>query len=155
MRIGIGIDFHKFAEKRKLIIGGVEIPYNKGLSGHSDADVLLHAVCDALLGAAALGDIGEIFPNTDPRYKDISSLKLLDIVGTEIEKKGYRIKNVDSTLTCQEPKISKYKEQMRKNIADTLRIDRSCINIKATTTEGMGSLGRKEGVAAQAVALLE
>ena len=155
MRIGIGIDFHRLAEKRTLVIGGVVIPYAKGLAGHSDADVLMHAICDALLGAAGLGDIGEKFPNTDPKYKDISSLKLLEKVAADINSLGYRAANIDSILLCEEPKLSSYKEKMRENIAGILKIDKALVNIKATTTEKMGSIGRGEGIAAQAVALLE
>jgi len=155
MKIGIGVDFHKFAEKRKLVIGGVNIPYKKGLLGHSDADVLLHAICDALLGAIGEGDIGEHFPDAEPKYKDISSLRLLDEVFVKVEERGYHVRNVDTVIICEEPKLSSYKEQMRENIADVLKIGKDSVNIKATTAEGMGSIGKGEGVAAYAVVLLE
>ena len=155
MRIGIGIDFHRFVKGRGLIIGGVTIPYKLGLKGHSDADVLLHAICDAMLGACGLGDIGELFPDADPKFKDISSLKLLEDVNTFIRKKGYKVNNIDSVLICEAPKISSYKQEMKKKISEVLEIGIDRVNIKATTAEGMGALGRKEGISAQAVALLE
>ncbi len=155
MRIGMGYDVHRLAEDRKLIIGGVEIPYEKGLLGHSDADVLLHAIMDALLGAAALGDIGKHFPDSDPAYKGISSLELLSHVGGLIADEGYVVGNIDATIIAQEPKMRPYIDEMRKNIADTLDIDISQVNVKATTEEGLGFTGTKEGIASQAIALLE
>lgn len=154
MRIGIGVDFHKFASGRKLILGGIEIPYGLGLAGHSDADVLLHAICDALLGAAALGDIGQHFPNTDPHYKDISSVTLLTEVHKKITGLGFAIENIDTTVIAQEPKIAPYIPAMREKIAQVLGISVSQITIKATTPEGLGALGRREGIAVWAVALL-
>lgn len=153
-RIGIGYDVHAFAPGRKLILGGVEIPYALGLLGHSDADVLLHAFCDALLGAAALGDIGKHFPDTSRAYKNISSLILLRKVGTLITKQNFRIVNLDATIILQQPKVLKYSNRMIRNIADALEINRSCISIKATTNEGLGFVGRGEGCAALAVATI-
>ncbi len=154
MRVGIGVDFHKFSVGRKLILGGIEIPYELGLAGHSDADVLLHAICDALLGAAALGDIGAHFPDTDPRYRDISSIALLAETHKKIGKAGFAIENIDATVIAQEPKIAPYIAAMRDKIAQTLDLSLSQINIKATTPEGLGALGRREGIAVWAVALL-
>jgi 2-C-methyl-D-erythritol 2,4-cyclodiphosphate synthase len=154
MRIGIGFDVHAYTTGRKLILGGVEIDHNKGLEGHSDADVLVHAVMDAVLGACGLGDIGIHFPDTDMKYKDISSLALLREVRKKMEAEGFGIENIDTILILQEPKVFKYFEAMRNNIADILKIDISQINLKATTTEHLGFCGRGEGVAAQAVALL-
>ncbi|MBO8158012.1 2-C-methyl-D-erythritol 2,4-cyclodiphosphate synthase [Thermosyntropha sp.] len=154
MRVGSGYDVHKLVEGRKLILGGVEIPYSKGLLGHSDADVLLHAVCDALLGAAGLGDIGKHFPDTDERYKGIDSLVLLKAVGDKLSKGGFKIINIDSTIVAQEPKLASYIPKMRENIADALNLDLSRISVKATTTEGLGFEGQKEGISAQAVALI-
>ena len=154
MRIGHGYDVHKFAENRKLILGGVEIPYEKGLLGHSDADVLLHAVSDALLGAAALGDIGKHFPDSDPKYKGISSRILLREVVTKLKSSGFNIGNIDVTVVAQAPKISPYTEQMRKNIAEDCNIDISQVNVKATTEEGLGFTGEKLGISATAVALI-
>lgn len=154
MRIGIGVDFHKFAPGRKLILGSIEIPYELGLAGHSDADVLLHAICDALLGAAALGDIGTQFPDTDPHYKDISSIILLTETRKKIGEAGFAIENIDATVIAQEPKIAPYIAAMRDKIAKTLDISVSQISIKATTPEGLGALGRKEGIAVWAVTLL-
>lgn len=154
MRIGTGYDVHRLTSDRKLIIGGVEIPYEKGLLGHSDADVLLHAVMDALLGAAALGDIGKHFPDTDPAYKDISSIKLLERVGTLLEEHLFFIENIDATIIAQAPKMRPYMEDMRKNIAAALGIETSQINVKATTEEGLGFTGSGEGIAAQAVCML-
>ena len=151
MRIGMGYDVHKLTEGRKLIIGGVEIPYEKGLLGHSDADVLLHAIMDALLGAAALGDIGRHFPDTDPAYKGISSLKLLEHVGALLEEHYFLIENIDATIIAQAPKMRPFIDMMRKNIADTLHIDLSQVNVKATTEEGLGFTGKKEGISAQAI----
>lgn len=155
MRVGMGYDVHRLVEDRDLILGGVKIPYEKGLLGHSDADVLLHAVMDALLGAAALGDIGKHFPDTDPQYKGISSIRLLEHVGQLIEKEMYVIGNIDATIIAQRPKMAPHIEQMRKNVADALRIDVSQVNIKATTEEGLGFTGSGEGISAQAIACLE
>jgi 2-C-methyl-D-erythritol 2,4-cyclodiphosphate synthase len=154
MRIGMGYDVHKLTEGRKLIIGGVEIPYEKGLLGHSDADVLLHAIMDALLGAAALGDIGKHFPDTDPAYKGISSLKLLEHVGALLEEHYFLIENIDATIIAQAPKMRPFIDTMRKNIADTLHIDLSQVNVKATTEEGLGFTGSGEGISSQAICLL-
>lgn len=153
-RVGTGFDVHKFEENRKLILGGVDIPYEKGLAGHSDADVLVHALMDALLGAAALGDIGRHFPDTDQQYKGISSLKLLEHVGTLLADEGYAIGNVDVTVIAQAPKIAPHIEAMRDNIAEILKLEKSRINIKGTTTEKLGFTGRKEGIAAEAVCAL-
>lgn len=155
MRIGMGYDVHKLVEDRKLIIGGVEIPYEKGLLGHSDADVLLHAIMDALLGAAALGDIGKHFPDTDERYRGISSIKLMEHVGELIAKSGYVIGNIDATIIAQRPKMAPYREIMRENIAKALNISIDRVSIKATTEEGLGFTGRSEGISSQAIALLE
>lgn len=154
MRIGIGIDFHRFAINRKLILGGVEIPHERGLAGHSDADVLLHAICDALLGAAALGDIGQHFPDSDPRYKNISSLLLLAETKQKIAAAGFQIENLDATIIAERPKLAPYIAEMRSKIAEALGIGVSQINIKATTAEGMGAIGRAEGIAVWATALL-
>ena len=150
-RVGTGFDVHKFEEGRDLILGGVKIPYEKGLAGHSDADVLVHALMDALLGAAALGDIGRHFPDTDPQYKGISSLKLLEYVAGLLAENFYSIGNVDVTVIAQAPKISPYIEEMRENISQVLKLEKSRINIKGTTTEKLGFTGRKEGIAAEAV----
>lgn len=155
MRVGTGYDVHKFSENRDLIIGGVNIPYTLGLLGHSDADVLLHAIMDALLGAAALGDIGKYFPDTDNKYKNISSLVLLKEVGNLLKEKGYAIENIDSTIIAQRPKMASYIDTMRKNIADTLNIPTDSVGVKATTEEGLGFTGRGEGISAQAIALLK
>lgn len=154
MRIGTGYDVHRLVEGRKLILGGVEIPYERGLLGHSDADVIVHAIMDALLGALALGDIGKHFPDTDPAYEGASSIGLLKHVGRMIEEKNYVIENIDSTIIAQKPKLLPYMEQMRKNVADALQIDIDRVNIKATTEEHLGFTGRGEGISAQAVALL-
>ena len=154
MRIGTGYDVHRLVKDRKLIIGGVEIPYEKGLLGHSDADVLLHAVMDALLGAAALGDIGKHFPDSDPAYEGISSLKLLERVGRLLEEQGFLIENIDATIIAQAPKMRPFIEDMRKNMAEALQIDISQINVKATTEEGLGFTGSGEGISSQAVCLL-
>lgn len=155
MRIGHGYDVHRLIAGRKLILGGVEIPYILGLDGHSDADVLLHAMMDALLGAAALGDIGHLFPDTDPAYKGISSLKLLVVVAARIREKGYEIGNIDATVIAQKPKLAPFIEAMRKETARVLQIDPDRLNIKATTEERLGFSGREEGIAAHAVCLLE
>lgn len=154
MRIGTGYDVHALGEGLPLVIGGVLIPHTHGLIGHSDADVLLHAICDALLGAAALGDIGKHFPDTDPQYRGISSLKLLSHVGHLLTASGYRIGNIDSTIVAQHPKMASFIPQMRQNIADTLGIDVNQVSVKATTTEHLGFEGRCEGISAQASALL-
>ena len=150
-RVGTGFDVHQLVEGRKLILGGVDIPFDRGLLGHSDADVLVHAIMDALLGAAALGDIGKHFPDSDDQYKDISSLKLLEEVRKKLEENYYNIGNVDATLIAQKPKISPYIDEMRDNIAGVLGIDRTRINIKGTTTEQLGFTGREEGIACEAV----
>lgn len=155
MRVGMGYDVHKLVEGRELILGGVKIPYEKGLLGHSDADVLLHAIMDALLGAAALGDIGKHFPDTDPQYKGISSICLLEHVGKLIDDKLYVIGNIDATIIAQRPKMALHIEQMRKNVAAALHIDVDQINIKATTEEGLGFTGSGEGISSQAIACLE
>lgn len=155
MRVGLGYDVHKLVEGRDLIIGGVQIPYEKGLLGHSDADVLLHAIMDALLGAAALGDIGKHFPDTDSKYKGISSIKLLEYVRELIDDELYVVGNIDATIIAQRPKMAPYIEQMKKNIADALAIEVSQVNIKATTEEGLGFTGSGEGISAQAVCCLE
>ena len=151
MRIGMGYDVHRLTEGRKLILGGVEIPYEKGLLGHSDADVLLHAIMDALLGAAALGDIGKHFPDTDPQYKGISSIRLLEHVGALLEEQGYIIENIDATIIAQRPKMRPHIDQMRQNIADALNIETDQVNVKATTEEGLGFTGTGEGISSQAV----
>ena len=155
MRVGLGYDVHKLVEGRDLIIGGVQIPYEKGLLGHSDADVLLHAIMDALLGAAALGDIGKHFPDTDPKYKGISSIKLLEYVRELIDVELYVVGNIDATIIAQRPKMAPYIEQMKKNVANALAIEVSQVNIKATTEEGLGFTGSGEGISAQAIASLE
>ena len=155
MRIGHGYDVHKLVPGRALILGGVQIPYEKGLLGHSDADVLLHAVSDALLGAAGVGDIGKHFPDTDPQYKDADSLKLLQEVGKKVTIAGYRVSNIDVTMIAQRPKLRPYIETMEQNIAAALGIDQSRVNVKATTEEGLGFTGTMEGMACHAVCLLE
>ena len=154
MRIGMGYDVHRLQEGCKLIMGGVEIPYEKGLLGHSDADVLVHAVMDALLGAAALGDIGKHFPDTDPAYKGISSILLLQKVGELLEEHCFLIENIDATIIAQAPKMRPHIDQMRQNMAAALKIDVSQINVKATTEEGLGFTGAGEGISAQAICLL-
>lgn len=154
MRIGQGYDVHRLVEGRELILGGVTIPYEKGLLGHSDADVLVHAVMDALLGAAALGDIGQHFPDTDPAYKGISSIELLKHVGRLLEEKSYVIENIDATIIAQRPKLASYRPQMAENMAKALGIDRSRVSVKATTEEGLGFTGSGEGISAQAITLL-
>ena len=155
MRIGHGYDVHRLVPDRDLIVGGVKIPHTLGLLGHSDADVLLHAVSDALLGAAGLGDIGEHFPDTDPQYKGADSLKLLQIVGEKIADAGYRVSNIDVTMIAQRPKLRPYIETMEQNIASALNIDVSRVNVKATTEERLGFTGNEEGMACHAVCLLE
>lgn len=154
-RFGMGYDVHQLVENRKLIIGGVDIPYEKGLLGHSDADVLLHAISDALLGAAALGDIGKHFPDTDPRYKGADSLKLLEEVGNLLAAKGYVVGNVDATIVAQKPKMMSHIPQMRENIAKVLRVDIDRINVKATTEEHLGFTGSGQGISSYAVAGIE
>ena len=155
IRMGQGYDVHRLEKGRKLILGGVEIPYEKGLSGHSDADVVLHAVCDALLGAAALGDIGKRFPDTDEKYRNISSVILLKEVKKLLDTMECTINNIDVTVIAQEPKISPYIYQMRRNIASVLDIGEGAVSIKATTEEGLGFTGRKEGIAALAAAVID
>lgn len=150
-RIGIGYDVHRLVDGRKLIIGGVAIPYEKGLLGYSDADVLLHAICDALLGAAGLGDIGKHFPDTDPRFKGISSLKLLGEVARLLVEKGFRVNNIDATIVAERPKMAPHVLQMTTNIATAVSVDKGAVNVKATTTEGLGFAGKGEGIAAYAV----
>ena len=154
IRIGHGFDVHPLIAGRKCIIGGVDIPHDKGLDGHSDADVLLHAVCDALLGAAALGDIGKHFPNTDPRFKDIDSRELLRHVAILLKEKGYAIGNVDATVIAEAPKLSPHIAAMCANIAADIGVDVDCVNVKATTSERLGFTGRGEGIAAEAVCLI-
>lgn len=154
MRVGMGYDVHKLVEGRKLILGGVDIPYALGLLGHSDADVLVHAIMDALLGAAALGDIGRHFPDADSKYKGISSILLLEHVGALIEQEGYVVENIDATIVAQEPKMCPHIEIMVHNIAVALRINESQINVKATTEEGLGFTGAKQGISSQAICAL-
>lgn len=155
MRIGIGYDVHKLVEGRELIIGGVHIPYEKGLLGHSDADVLLHAISDALLGAAALGDIGLHFPDSDERFKGADSLQLLSETGKLIKAEGYEVVNIDATIIAQAPKMRPHIDNMRKNIANALDIDIKCVNVKASTEEGLGFTGAGLGIASNAVCLIE
>lgn len=154
MRIGIGYDAHALVSGRRLVLGGVEIPFEKGLAGHSDADVLLHAIMDALLGAAALGDLGKHFPPSDPSYRDISSLVLLGRVKKLLDAGDWRIGNIDATIIAERPKLAPFIEDMRRAIGETLGIEVSRVSVKATTTEGLGFAGRGEGIAAQAVALI-
>lgn len=154
MRIGLGYDVHKLVTDRKLILGGVEIPYEYGLLGHSDADVLLHAIMDSLLGASALGDIGKHFPDTDPKYKGISSIALLKEVGKLLYENGYKISNIDSTIIAQKPKMAPHIQLMRKNIANALNINIDQINVKATTEEGLGFTGEGLGISSQSICLL-
>lgn len=155
MRIGIGFDVHKLVENRKLILGGIEIPYEKGLLGHSDADVLIHAIMDSILGALSLGDIGKLFPDTDEKYKDIDSTYLLEKVMDLVFEKGYAIGNIDAVIALEKPKIGKYIDDMRKKLSPILKTDIENISIKATTTEGLGFVGKGEGASCQAVVLLE
>ena len=154
MRIGLGYDVHKLVEGRPLIIGGVNVPHEKGLIGHSDADVLIHAIMDGMLGALALGDIGKHFPDNDEKYKGADSMKLLQCVNELIEEKGYKINNIDSIIIAQSPKMAPHIEQMRKNIANVLNTDIDNISVKATTEEGLGFTGKKEGIASQSICLL-
>ncbi|WP_031553816.1 2-C-methyl-D-erythritol 2,4-cyclodiphosphate synthase [Oribacterium sp. FC2011] len=155
MRIGTGYDVHKLVPGRKLILGGVTVPYELGLDGHSDADVIVHAIMDALLGAAALGDIGQHFPDNDPAYKGADSIKLLKEVGNILKKEGYKVVNIDSTIIAQRPKLMTFLPEMRKNVADALGLDINQVSIKATTEEHLGFTGRGEGISSQAVALIE
>ena len=155
MRIGMGYDVHKLVDNRKLILGGVEIEYEKGLLGHSDADVVVHAIMDALLGAAALGDIGKHFPDTDPKYKGISSIELLKHVGKLLKENGYVIGNIDATIICQRPKLAPYREEMVQNVAKALEIETNQVCIKATTEEGLGFTAEGKGISSQAIALLQ
>ena len=155
MRVGMGYDVHKLTKDRDLILGGEKIPWEKGLLGHSDADVLIHAVMDALLGAAALGDIGKHFPDTDPAYKGISSVKLLSHVMELLKDSGFSVGNVDAVIIAQKPKMAPHIPQMKKNLAEAMGISENRVNIKATTEEGLGFTGREEGIASQAVCLLE
>ena len=155
MRTGIGYDIHRLVDGRKLILGGVSIPFHKGLFGHSDADVLIHAVCDALLGAAGLGDIGLHFPDSDDRFKDISSMILLEKTFKMISEKGFVIHNIDTVIFAQEPKISLYRKKMAENIADKIAIEPDRVNIKATTTEGLGIIGKGDGIAAMCSVLID
>ncbi len=155
MRAGLGYDVHRLAKGRKLMLGGVEIPFEKGLLGHSDADVLLHALCDAMLGAAGLGDIGMHFPDTDSLYENISSLVLLESTRVMIQNAGYRVENIDATVFAQAPKIAPYRIAIQKSIASALQLEIDAVNIKATTTEGLGTIGEGEGIGAMCVALLK
>jgi 2-C-methyl-D-erythritol 2,4-cyclodiphosphate synthase len=155
MRVGFGYDVHAFVTGRRLFLGGIEIPYLLGLQGHSDADVLLHAICDALLGAIGEGDIGKHFPDTDPQYRDIRSTVLLERVMQKTKEKGFHLVNIDATLVAQRPKLSEFIPRMVKQIADVLDIEPGRVNVKATTTEGLGFAGRGEGIGAYAVALVE
>jgi 2-C-methyl-D-erythritol 2,4-cyclodiphosphate synthase len=155
MRTGIGYDVHRLVVGRKLVLGGVVIPFEMGLLGHSDADVLTHAVCDALLGAAGLGDIGQHFPDTDTKFKDISSLTLLAHTQVMLQENGFIIQNIDTIVFAERPKIGPYRKQMRQNLAKTLNVNSASVNIKATTTEGLGAIGSGEGIAAMCMALVE
>ncbi|MBW2437853.1 MAG: 2-C-methyl-D-erythritol 2,4-cyclodiphosphate synthase [Desulfobacterales bacterium] len=154
MRVGIGYDIHRLVTGRSLILGGVSITYEKGLQGHSDADVLIHAICDALLGAAGLGDIGSHFPDNDPQYKDISSLKLLSQTCRLLTDNGYRIVNLDATILAEAPKMAPHRQKMQTVLADTMNISAADINIKATTTEGLGAIGKGEGIGALCIAMI-
>lgn len=154
MRVGIGYDVHKLVEGRKLILGGVEIAHEKGLLGHSDADVLIHAIMDAMLGALALGDIGKHFPDTDPKYKGIDSIKLLEFVNNLIISKGYKVNNIDSIIIAQAPKMAPHILTMRENISKAIGVDIDCVSVKATTEEGLGFTGNKEGISSQAICSL-
>ncbi|MDD2679386.1 MAG: 2-C-methyl-D-erythritol 2,4-cyclodiphosphate synthase [Candidatus Omnitrophica bacterium] len=154
-RVGIGYDIHRLALERKLFIGGVEIPYSKGLLGYSDADVLIHAVCDALLGAIAEKDIGELFPDSDPKYKDIASSEILKIILGLVSKKGYKVCNVDAVVIAEEPKLLPFRDKIQENLSRVLKLDKNCVGVKAKTNEGLGELGRKEGIACYAVVLIK
>jgi len=155
MRIGTGYDVHRLVEGRRLFLGGVEVPFDKGLLGHSDGDVLIHAICDAILGAISEGDIGVHFPDSDESIRGIESVRILTHVRELVKKKGYRINNIDAVIIAEEPKISPYREKIITRLAEILEIERTSVSIKGKTTEGLGFTGRKEGIAAQAVALLE
>ncbi len=155
MRIGIGYDIHRLVSGRKLVLGGIEIPYDKGLLGHSDGDALVHALCDALLGAAGLGDIGSHFPDNDPDYKNIYSIKLLIKTCEMIREKGFSIVNVDSIIFAEKPKLSLFRDKIKNKLSKTLSISPDCVNIKATTTEGLGTIGQGEGIGAECIVLLE
>ena len=155
MRSGIGYDVHKLVARRRLVLGGAVIPFEKGLAGHSDADVLVHAVCDALLGASGLGDIGLHFPDSDPRYRDISSLILLAETNKMVRNKGFSIQNIDTIIFAEAPKIGPFRQKMQENLAAAVDVDPGCINIKATTTEGLGMIGKGEGIAAMSIVLIE
>jgi 2-C-methyl-D-erythritol 2,4-cyclodiphosphate synthase len=155
MRVGVGYDVHRLVKGRKLILGGIDIPFEKGLMGHSDADVLIHAICDALLGAAGLSDIGVHFPDTDPNYKNISSMIILRKTVQMVLDKGFSIVNIDTVIFAETPKMSPYRQAMQTNIATAINFDTDCINIKATTTEGLGMIGQGEGIGAMCVALIE
>ena len=155
MRTGIGYDIHRLVPGRKLVLGGVTIPYDRGLSGHSDADVLLHAICDALLGAAGLGDIGSIFPDTDPSYKDMDSMLFLEKTNAMLVERKYGVANIDSIIFAEAPRLSPYRERMAENIARAISVKSEAVNIKATTAEGLGAIGRGEGIAAMSVVLIE
>ena len=154
-RIGNGYDVHRLVEGRKLVLGGVEVPHDKGLDGHSDADALCHAICDALLGAVGAGDIGHYFPDTDTQWKDTSSLVLLEKVGQVVKERGYKISNTDATIVAQQPRLAPYIDRMKQNIAKALAIGPAQVNVKATTTDKLGFPGHEEGIAAEAVALVE
>ena len=154
MRVGIGYDVHRLESGIPLIVGGVTIPFDKGLKGHSDADVLTHAICDAILGAAGLGDIGHLFPDTDPAYRNINSLELLQQVMDMTRRKGMQVENIDATILAQAPKMAPYRENMQSSIAAAASMEQTRVNIKATTTEGLGWIGRQEGIGAMAIALL-
>jgi 2-C-methyl-D-erythritol 2,4-cyclodiphosphate synthase len=155
MRVGIGYDVHRLVKNRKLILGGVEIPFDKGLMGHSDADVLVHAICDALLGAAGLGDIGRHFPDSDQRFKDVYSIKLLEKTFKMINEKGLSIINIDTVIFAEAPKLSPYEKDMREILSHTLALPADCLNIKATTTEGLGMIGKGDGIAAMCIVMLK
>lgn len=155
MRVGTGFDAHRLVEGRPLVLGGVVVPYHHGLAGHSDGDVAVHAIIDALLGAAALGDIGHHFPSSDPQYKDISSLALLALVRDLLAAHGWQVRNVDATIVAERPRLAPYVQRMRQAVGASLRLEPELISIKATTTDGMGFAGREEGIAAQAVVLIE
>lgn len=154
MRVGIGYDVHKLVENRKLILGGVEIEHDKGLLGHSDADVLVHAMMDSILGALALGDIGKHFPDTDPKYKGADSIKLLEFVNNLIESKGYKVNNIDGIIVAQAPKMAPHILKMRENVSKAMNIDIDCVSIKATTEEGLGFTGNKQGISCQSICSL-
>jgi 2-C-methyl-D-erythritol 2,4-cyclodiphosphate synthase len=155
MRVGLGYDIHRLVAGRKLVLGGVTIPYEKGLIGHSDADVLVHAVCDALLGAAGLGDIGMHYPDTDAEFKDISSIKLLEKTHDMLKENGFGIINIDSIVFAELPKVMPFRSEMEKNIAMAIEIDPECVNVKATTTEGLGMIGKGDGIGAMCIALIK